>query len=150
MDTEKVVSELNKRFAQPLPPYYKRRVIFWMDEDREYADQLDDFELENAKLIQLTGSNLFTVKKLLGHDDPYGNYVVYCPISYEKLEDNWLLDVQLYSGEQYRTDLVSQWMSEMHLFDSQSIGSFSTPKIAGQRSRICLPSTPRFRCTLLS
>ena len=55
MDTEKVVSELNKRFAQPLPPYYKRRVIFWMDEDREYADQLDDFELENAKLIQLTG-----------------------------------------------------------------------------------------------
>ncbi len=119
MDTEKVISDLNKRFAQPLPPYYKRRVIFWMDEDREYADQLDDFELENAKLIQLTGSNLFTVKKLLGYDDPYSNYVVYCPISYERLEDNWLLDVQLYSGEQYRTDLISQWMSEMHLFDSQ-------------------------------
>ena len=73
MDTEKVVSELNKRFAQPLPPYYKRKVIFWLDEDREYADKLDDFELENAKLVQLTGSNLFTVKKLLGHDDPYGN-----------------------------------------------------------------------------
>ena len=121
MDTEKVISDLNKRFAQPLPPYYKRRVIFWLDEDREYTDKLDDFELENAKLVQLTGSNLFTVKKLLGHDDPYSNYVVYCPVAYEKLEDNWLLDVQLYSGEPYRTDLLSQWMSEMHLFDNQQM-----------------------------
>ncbi len=123
MDTEKVISDLNKRFSQPLPPYYKRRVVFWLDEEREYADKLDDFELENAKLVQLTGSNLFTVKKLLGHDDPYGNYVVYCPVSYEKLEDNWLLDIQLYSGEPYRTDLISQWMSEMHLFDNQQMRS---------------------------
>ena len=123
MDTEKVVSDLNKRFAQPLPPYYKRRVIFWLDEEREYADKLDDFELENAKLVKLTGSNLFTVKKLLGHDDPYGNYVVYCPVSYEKLEDNWLLDIQLYSGEPYRTDLISQWMSEMHLSDNSQMCS---------------------------
>ena len=106
MDTEKVVSELNKRFAQPLPPYYKRRVIFWLDEEREYADKLDDFELENAKLVQLTGSNLFTVKKLLGHDDPYGNYVVYCPVSYEKLEDNGTcFFTSKSSGERYATSL---------------------------------------------
>ena len=121
MDTEKVISDLNKRFARPLPPYYKRRVIFWLDEEREYADKLEDFVLENATLVQLTGCNLFAVKKLLGHDDPYGNYVIYCPIAYEKLEDNWLLDVQLYSEEPYRTDLVSQWMSEMHLNDNQTM-----------------------------
>ncbi len=119
MDTEKVISDLNKRFAQPLPPYYKRRVIFWLDEDREYADQLEGFALENATLVELTGSNLFAVKKLLGYDDPYGNYVIYCPVTYEKLEDNWLLDVRLYS-EEYRSDLISQWIAEMQLFDSQS------------------------------
>lgn len=119
MDTEKVISDLNKRFARPLPPYYKRRVIFWLDEEREYADQLEGFELENATLVQLTGRNLFALKKLLGHDDPYGNYVIYCPVSYEKLEDNWLLDVQLYS-EEYRSDLISQWIAEMQLFDSPS------------------------------
>ena len=122
MDTEKVISELNKRFAQPLPPYYIRRVVFWLDEEKEYAEKLDDFALENAKLVQLTGSNLFEVKKLLSHDDPYNNYVVYCPISYEKPEDNWLLDIQLYS-EEYRTDLISQWMQEMHLMESQSMRS---------------------------
>lgn len=121
MDTEKVISDLNKRFAQPLPLYYKRRVIFWLDEEREYADKLENFALKDAKLVQLTGSNLFTVKKLLGYDDLYSNYVIYCPVSYEKLEDNWLLDVQLYSGEVYRTDLISQWMSEMHLFDNQQM-----------------------------
>lgn len=120
MDTDKVISDLNKRFAQPLPPYYKRRVVFWLDEEQEYIDKLDDFELQNASLIRLNGHNLFSVKKLLAHDDPYGNYVVYCPVAYEKLEDNWLLDVQLYSGAPYRTDLVSQWMSEMHLFERQT------------------------------
>lgn len=120
MDTDKVISDLNKRFAQPLPPYYKRRIVFWLDEEREYIDKLDGFELQNASLIQLTGRNQFAVKKLLAHDDPYGNYVIYCPIAYEKLEDNWLLDVQLYSGTPYRTDLVSQWMAEMRLFESQA------------------------------
>ena len=38
MDTDKVISDLNKRFAQPLPPYYKRRVVFWLDEEQEYID----------------------------------------------------------------------------------------------------------------
>ena len=65
MDTDKVISDLNKRFAQPLPPYYKRRVVFWLDEEQEYIDKLDDFELQNASLIRLNGHNLFSVKKLL-------------------------------------------------------------------------------------
>ena len=122
MDTEKVMADLNKKFAQPLPMYYKRRIIFWLDESREYAEKLDDFTLENAKLVKLTGSNLFAVKKLLNHDDPYSNYLIYSPVSYEKLEDNWLLDVQLYS-EEYRTDLISQWMQEMNLTDNQTMRS---------------------------
>lgn len=114
MDTEKVLQDLNKRFGAPLPDYYKRRVIFWLDEDREFEDKLDDMELANAKIVQLTGSNSFAVKKLLGHDDLYSNFVVYCLVSYENLEDNWLLDVQLYS-EDFRADLISLWMDDMHI-----------------------------------
>ena len=112
MDSEKVIQDLNQRFAQPLPEFYKRRIIFWCDEEREFEDKLDEIVLRDAKLIALTGTNYFAVKKLLGVEDTTGNYVVYCPLSYEKPEDDWLLDIRLYS-EEYRADLISNWMDEM-------------------------------------
>ena len=112
MDSEKIVQELNQRFAMPLPEFYKRRIIFWYDEDKEFADKLDEIVLSNAMVISLTGSNNFAVKKLLGEDDTTNNYLVYCPLSYENSEDNWLMDIQLYS-EEFRADLISIWMDEM-------------------------------------
>lgn len=114
MDSEKVIQDLNQRFAQPLPEFYKRRIIFWCDEEREFEDKLDEIVLHDAKLIALTGTNYFAVKKLLGVEDTTGNYVVYCPLSYEKPEDDWLLDIRLYS-EEYRADLISNWMDEIGL-----------------------------------
>lgn len=112
MDSEKIVQELNQRFAAPLPEFYKRRIVFWYDEDKEFEDKLDEIVLTNAKLIALTGTNNFEVKKLLGVDDITSNYLVYCPLAYDKPEDNWLIDIELYS-EEFRADLISIWMDEM-------------------------------------
>lgn len=114
MDLQTIAQDLNKRFAQPLPEFYKRRIIFWHDEDREFENQLEDMELTDAKMIVLTGTNNFEVKKLLSMDDLVNNYLVYCPISYEKNDDNWLMDIELYS-EEFRADLISIWMDEMHI-----------------------------------
>ncbi len=33
MDTDKVIQDLNRRFAALLPEFYQRRIIFWYDED---------------------------------------------------------------------------------------------------------------------
>ena len=112
MDSEKIVQELNQRFAAPLPEFYKRRIVFWYDEDKEFEDKIDEIVLTNAKHIALTGTNNFEVKKLLGVDDITSNYLVYCPLSYDKPEDNWLIDIELYS-EEFRADLISIWMDEM-------------------------------------
>lgn len=112
MDSEKIVQELNQKFAAPLPEFYQRRIVFWYDEDKEFEDKLDEIVLLDAKIISLTGSNNFEVKKLLGVDDTTSNYLVYCPLFYEKVEDNWLVDIQLYS-EEFRADLISIWMDEM-------------------------------------
>ena len=49
MDTDKVIQDLNRRFAAPLPEFYKRRIIFWYDEDREFEDKLKDIEIADAK-----------------------------------------------------------------------------------------------------
>ena len=113
MDTEKVMQDLNRRFAAPLMEYYKRRIIFWYDEDREFEDKLDEVTLNNATLIRLTGTNAFAVKKRI-HDDPLSNFLVYMPYVHASQENDWLLDVQLYS-EEFRADLISIWMDEMHI-----------------------------------
>ena len=151
MDSEKVIQDLNQRFARPLPEFYKRRIIFWCDEEREFEDKLDEIVLHDAKLIALTGTNYFAVKKLLGVEDTTGNYVVYCPLSYEKPEDDWLLDIRLYS-EEYRADLISNWMDEMGLPQTAALrkqvkeyrkffkAAVRREKIAKQKN---IPSVPR-------
>lgn len=114
MDTDKVIQDLNRRFAAPLPEFYKRRIIFWYDEDHEFEDKLDEVVLDDAKMVVLTGSNNFAIKKLLSFDDQFSNYLVYSTIFYEKPDDNWLLDIELYS-EEFRADLISIWMDEMSI-----------------------------------
>ena len=76
--------------------------------------------LENAKVIALTGNNAFSVKKLLSVDDLTTNYLVYSPLTYNRPEDNWLLDVELYS-EEFRADLISIWMDEMGLVSNPAM-----------------------------
>ena len=112
MDSEKIIQDLNRRFAAPLPEFYKRRIVVWIDEDQEFVDKLDEIAINGAKVVALTGGNNFYVKKLLAVDDPTSNYLVYRPFAYESDEDNWLLDVEL-CGEEFRADLVSMWMDEM-------------------------------------
>lgn len=114
MDADKVIQDLNRRFAAPLPEFYQRRIIFWYDEDQEFADKLDTIVLDNATVVALTGNNTFAIKKLLSNDDLTNNYLVYSPVSYDRPDDNWLIDIELYS-EEFRADLISMWMDEMDI-----------------------------------
>lgn len=123
MDEERISQELNQHFAAPLPEFYKRRIIFWYDEDGEFRERFDEVTLNNAKLVALTGTNNFVVKKMLTVDDTTSNYLVYCPFVYEKPEDDWLLDIEMYS-EEFRADLISIWMDEL--------GILSTPAMRKQ------------------
>ena len=120
MDSDKIIQELNQRFAAPLSEFFKRRIVFWYDEDGEFQDRLDEITLNNAKLLILTGTNNFSVKKLLTVDDTTSNYLVYRPFGYERLEDNWLLDIEMYS-EEFRADLISIWMDELGLPSTHAI-----------------------------
>ncbi len=86
MDSDKIIQELNQRFTEPLPEFYKRRIVFWYDEDGEFRDRLDEVTLTDAKLVALTGTNNFAVKKLLSVDDTTSNYLVCCPRIFEKSE----------------------------------------------------------------
>lgn len=120
METDKIIQELNRRFAAPLPEFYQRRIIFWRDEDREFEDKLSELELNHAEVVALTGNNTFAVKKLLCEERTHDNFLVYDPRSFQRDDDNWLINVQLYS-EEFRADLNSIWMDEMGLPSTQII-----------------------------
>ena len=113
MSTESIQAALRDQFAAPLKEFYKRRIVFWHDEDREFEKMVDEITIPGVTIIKLTGSNNFAVKKLLIHDDLTGNYLIYNPFAYEKQQDNWLRDIELWS-EEYRADYLSMLMRELH------------------------------------
>jgi uncharacterized protein (TIGR02687 family) len=113
MLSETIKLRLAERFEAPLPEFHKRRIVFWRDEDGEFAEQVNELDLPGVNVVKLNGSNNFAVKKLLSADDLTGNYLVYDPLSYERDgRDDWFLDIKLYS-EEFRADLVSLQMEEL-------------------------------------
>ena len=111
MDTS-VLKSLQDKFSQPLQENYRRRIVFWQDPDREFAEMIDELQLENVKILKLTGTNNFAAKQLLSETDLENNYLVYNPISYNDIREDWLLDIELYS-EEFRADLVSLRMQSL-------------------------------------
>ncbi len=114
MTTETVQTHLQERFAAPLREFYTRRIIFWQDPDGECEELVDTLHLDGVTVVKLTGQNNFAVKRQLLETDPDGNYLVYNPIVYADVRDNWLLDVELYS-EEFRADLLSMRMAQLDM-----------------------------------
>ena len=113
MLSDKIKNRLIERFSAPLSEFNNRRIIFWQDEDGEFKDAIDELEITNVKIIKLTGTNNFEVKKLLIFDNLVTNYLVYDSLTYERdQKDDWLLDIKLYS-EEFRADLISIQMEEL-------------------------------------
>ena len=111
MAIEDIKIELEQRFAEPLDEFYKRKIIFWNDEDGEFLDEVRALSLSNAKVLVLEEGSLFISKKLLSSDDLTSNYLVYNSINVNP-EHDWFLDIKLYSDE-YRADKTSRLMQEM-------------------------------------
>ena len=120
MDLQTITQELNKRFIAPLDEFYKRRIVVWYDEDGEFIDQIKDLQLLNAKILRLTETNNFEIKKTIAIEEPTQNFLIYNSMNYENLDDNWLLDVELYS-EEFRADLIAIWMDEMGIPSSVAL-----------------------------
>lgn len=117
MNIEKRLAE---RFTAPLKENYNRRIIFWQDPDREFDNLIDEFNLPNVKILKLTGSNNFYAKMLLTETDTDSDYLVYNPIYYTDIKDDWLLDIEAYS-EEFRADMISIRMSEYQMPNTAAI-----------------------------
>ena len=111
INIEKTIKD---RFAVPLGENHDRRIVFWQDPEGEFSEFVDEMQLDNVKILKLTGNNNFYAKQLLSEIDTESNYLVYNSISYTDSMDDWLLDIELYS-EEFRADLLSIRMQELNM-----------------------------------
>lgn len=115
---------LNARFAEPLKEYYQRRIIVWMDEEGEFADSVRDMTLDNARILIMQKDHMFEIRRQIEIDYANENLVIYCPYSFSRPEDNWLMDVFLYSQE-FRADYWSLLFSELHVNNTRETREFA-------------------------
>lgn len=128
INTEQLKAALEKRFQEPLPEGSRRHIAFWYDHDASFVDAIEELDLNGIKSWTLSENNAFYTKRLLEKEDTVSNYLIYAPFPQPANEDNWLLDILLYSAE-FSADKVSMLMNELHLFDS-SLRSFLSEQIS--------------------
>lgn len=105
---------LNARFRAPLKDFYKRRILVWLDEECGYRDTVAEMTLENAVILTMEENRMFELRRQIEVDHAEENILLYCPLKFEKPQDNWLLDVFFYS-EVFHADYWSQLFEELRI-----------------------------------
>jgi uncharacterized protein (TIGR02687 family) len=88
-------------------------IVFWYDVKRELRKEFEALALPGVEKIALA-NNQFGVKHRILREQPKQKFLLYHEGPPPPDLDNWLLDVQLASG-QFRADQVSLWLSEIGL-----------------------------------
>ncbi len=104
LNLKQIADKLNAEFAGDV-----RKLVFWYDDNAEFAEDIDTLELENAKVLHLAPDNQFYTKYFLECVDRDTNYLVYAPFAKPAIRDNHLADTVRYSKEFFadRASLLS-------------------------------------------
>lgn len=94
LNLKQIADKLNKEFSGD-----SRKLVFWYDDAGEFAEDIDQIELENAKLYKLAVDNQFSTKYFLEREDQTTNYLIYAPFAKSAVRDNHLADTIKYSKE---------------------------------------------------
>ena len=86
-----------------------RKLVFWYDENGEFAEDIDTLELDNAKVLHLEKDNQFFIKHFLECEDTTTHYLVYAPFPKPDIKENHLEDTLRYSKRFYadRASLIT-------------------------------------------
>ena len=96
IDYEIAKKEIIKKFEE----HDNRVIIFWYDESKSFYDDIKNDSFDGIKKI-IYNNNEFAIKHLLEVEDLESNYLLYFPCPRPQDNENWLLDILLYSEEYY-------------------------------------------------
>ena len=92
----------------------RHRIVFWHDPDQEFSDALGSLELEDVKIVRLEDVSLLELKVQLELEDPDGRYLLYSTLPVPQPDQDWLLDIRLYS-KTFHADRASLLLNELGL-----------------------------------
>lgn len=110
MDTKQVNDALDKLFQQ-------ERIVFWNDPDREFVGYLTGSlfsPIEGVKVIRLDQTGSLEAKLKIERGEPESKFLIYSPDEEPSYDDDWLLDIRLYSRS-FRADKASIILDELGL-----------------------------------
>lgn len=94
MQNQDFIAGLKAKFAE-------HRIVFWHDPDKRFIEELEQLKLENVTLINMTHESQLAVKKRIEIDEPEQQFLLWFPHDAPPHEQDWLLDIRLYSSEFY-------------------------------------------------
>lgn len=92
LNLKQIIDRLNAEFTGDT-----RKQVFWYDDKADFAEDMENVELENAKIYHLQPDNQFYTKYFLERVDTTTNYLIYAPFPKPDVRDNHLEDTMLYS-----------------------------------------------------
>lgn len=113
MNTSQIESALKEIFNQPLREGEQRRIVFWLDKEKAFTEEVSKLTLRNVVIHTLTDRNQFWTKYLLEEKDQISNYLIYTNQELS-VENNWLIDIVQYSKTFY-ADRVSLILNELEI-----------------------------------
>ena len=92
LNLKQIIDRLNMEFTGDT-----RKLVFWYDDNGEFAEDMKDIKLENARVYYLEQDNQFYTKYFLERVDTTTNYLIYAPFPKPDVRENHLEDTLLYS-----------------------------------------------------
>lgn len=111
-----IESALQDIFDESLKEGEQRKLVFWVDKDEEFTEEIGQLALPNVKVQTLSDRNSFYIKHLLEEEDPTSFYLIYTNLELS-VEDNWLVDTVLYS-KTFFADRISLILNELQIDSS--------------------------------
>ena len=108
-DLNQIHTALNRLFNEE-----GQRIVFWNDPDQEFFTAVPLLELDGVTTLRLDEVGALEAKIRLEREEPNGKFLLYAPTEEPDYEDDWLLDIRLYSRS-FRADKASILLQELGL-----------------------------------
>ena len=125
MNLQEIRNFLKELFSKKPKYEGKRNIVFWYDENEDFIDEIDSFDLEGIKVIKLTENNAFWIKHYIEKEDEISNILIYSNMKKPDPQEDWLYDIFSYSQE-FSTDRATVIMRELKVMDSLLKPEFET------------------------
>lgn len=90
----------------------EHRLVFWNDPDKEFQNQLPFIRLDGVTTMRLDEVGSLEAKHRLERERPNDKFLIYTPAEEPEYEDDWLLDIRLYSRI-FRADRASILLQDL-------------------------------------